>query len=270
MGRVANINVAHYEAEVERLSDHYRLILKLKVQQRPKIILPKVALVLPMNFEYEFDGTPGKISGAEILSAIKSLTVLEEHSHYEGVKYYKKNCCQLSEILKAEYNTLIKNKDVVDIRTFNVKYLIFPQILTKRLSESISPSFKRKIETNLEPFITVTFETGPQKIKWSFLETKLKNFPDLTLELDILDYLLSKEQDSSELRLLKPGCPLTKFIFSMALNELEALVLLNLCKATVCYQRQVLRINTAVTQEFVDVFIIYFKEISGLTIHMLT
>ncbi|XP_060726767.1 uncharacterized protein LOC132846179 isoform X2 [Tachysurus vachellii] len=281
MGRVANINVAHNDAELQGLSDHHPLILELTVQRRPKTIFPKVALALPKPFTYIPDRRPGKISGAEILSAIKSLTDLEEHSLDNDVKYYKKHSCQLSETLKTEYNTLIKNKDVGDICLFHVKHLIFSQILAKRLSESISPSFKRKIETNLGPFITVTFETGPQKIKWSFLKTKLKMLhfevtklkhisSVFTLELDMLDYLLSKEQDSSELRLLKPGCPLTKFIFSLALNELEVLVLTNDCKATVCHQRQVLRIHTAVTPEFVDDFIIYFKEISGLTICKLT
>ncbi|XP_027016655.2 uncharacterized protein LOC113651898 [Tachysurus fulvidraco] len=271
MGRVANINVAHNEAEVQGFSDHYPLIVELTVQRRPKTILPEVASALPEPFTYIPDRRPGKISGAEILSAIKSLTNVGEHSLDNDVKHYKKQQCQLSETLKTEYNTLIKNKDVGEICSFNVKYLIFSQILAKRLSESISPSFKEKIETNLDPFITVTFETGPQKIKWSFLETKLKNFSDLTLELDMLDYLLSKEQDSSELRLLKPGCPLTKFIFSLALNELEALVLSNFGKATVCHQRQVLRIHTtSVTPEFVDVFVIFFKDISGLTIRILT
>ncbi|XP_058255028.1 uncharacterized protein LOC131359291 [Hemibagrus wyckioides] len=280
MERVANINVANEDAELQDISDHYPLVLELTVQCRTETNIPKVALKLSKPFTYTPDRRPWNISGAEILSAIKSLTDFEEYSlDMKDVKYYKQHRCELSETLKTEYNSVIKKKDVG--HTFDVKDLILSQILAKRLSESISPLFKRKIVTNLDPFFTVTFERGPQTIKWSFLESKLKMLqlevkkPDqisfaLTPELSILDYLLPEEEDSSELRLLKPGCPLTKFIFSLALNELETLALNNFCKVTVCYHRQVLRIhtNSIPNSDFVDVFVNTFKEISGLKISM--
>ncbi|XP_058255781.1 uncharacterized protein LOC131359729 [Hemibagrus wyckioides] len=281
VGLVDNINVAYEEAKLQDISDHYPLVLELTVQCRTETNIPKVASKLSKPFTYTPDRRPGKISGAEILRAIKSLTDCEEYSSTDmkNVKYYKKRRCQLSETLKTEYNSMIKNKDVADTYTFDVKYMILSQILTKRLSESISPSFKGKIAKSFNTFFTVTFKTGPQKIKWSFLERKLKVLQPkvkknkqissaLTPELSILDYLLPEEEDSSELRLLKPGCPLTKFIFSLALKELETLALNNFCKATVCYHRQVLRIhtNSITNSDFVEFFVNLFKEISGLEI----
>ncbi|XP_053536198.1 uncharacterized protein LOC124627508 isoform X2 [Ictalurus punctatus] len=287
LGLVCNIDVA----EAQGVSDHYPLVLELTVQHRTETILPNVALRLPKPFKYTPDRTPGKISGAEILSTIKSLTDLEEHSlDMEHVKSYKEQRCQLTETLKYKYNSMIENKEVGERNTF--EHLIFSQILAKRLNASISPSFKGKIVTNLDTFSTVKFETGPQTIKWSFLERKLKKLqtrvkkpqprvkktkrrpsappPEFSILERFLDCLLPKDQISSELRLLEPGSPLTNAIFNLALNELEAIVVRNLCKGTVCYQRQVLRVHTPpITSDFVDIFINNFKEQSGLKIRIL-
>ncbi|XP_017317667.2 uncharacterized protein LOC108261273 [Ictalurus punctatus] len=277
LGRVCKINVA----EAQGVSDHYPLVLELTVQQRTETNLPNVALKLPKPFKYTPDRRPGKISGAEILSAIKSLTDLKEYSlDMKDVKSYKKRRCQLTETLKIKYNSMIENKAEGERNT--LEYLIFSQILAKRLNATISPSFKGKIATKHYTFSTVKFEAGPQKIKWSFLEIKLKNLqpgvkkpkqspsappPEFSILEHFMDCLLPKDQSSSELRLLEPGCPLTNAIFNLALNELEAIVLRNFCKGTICYQRQVLRVHTPpITSDFVDFFINVFKKQSGLKI----
>ncbi|XP_017323752.1 uncharacterized protein LOC108265679 [Ictalurus punctatus] len=286
LGRVCKINVA----EVQGVSDHYPLVLELTVKHRTETNLPNVALRLPQPFKYTPDRRPGKISGAEVLSAIKSFTDLEEYSlDMKQVKSYKNHCGQLTETLKNKYNSIKKN-EITHINTF--EHLIFSLILAKRLNASISPSFKGNIETNLGTFSTVKFETGPQTIKWSFLEIKLKNLqprvkkpqprvkktkqspsappPEFSILEHFLDCLLPKDQISSELRLLEPGCPLTNAIVNLALNELEAIVLLNFCKGTICYQRQVLRVHTpTITSDFVDFFINVFKKQSGLKISIL-
>ncbi|XP_034159766.1 uncharacterized protein LOC117597147 [Pangasianodon hypophthalmus] len=283
MGKVCNIHVAR-NSEIQIASDHYPLVLELTVQHRTETYCPNVALKLPQPFTYTPDRRPGKISGAEILSVIKSFTDLEELSlDRESVNYYKTYRCQLTETLKNEYSLMIKNKEVGDRCISNVKYLIFSQILAKRVSVSISPSFKGMIKTNLDTFFIVKFGKGPQKIKWSFLERKLANMlqsevkkpkqiPSATPgplqpEFSFLDCLLPKDRKSSELRLLEPGCPLTNAIFNLALNELLHLVVTNLCKGTVCYQRQVLCIHTpSITSDSRQFFVNVFKEASGLKI----
>ncbi|XP_053536195.1 uncharacterized protein LOC124627508 isoform X1 [Ictalurus punctatus] len=272
------------------ISDHYPLILKLTVHKKTEKQIPNVAKWLEED-KLNSDVTAGKISGAEILSVIKSLTNSEEHRLDELEVYsYKRFQCSLTEILKIHFNIMLTNKCLYtsfdesycsgDRRIFNVDYLIFTQILAKRLDAFITPSFKGKIEKNLHTMFSVTFEAGEQEIKWSFLLDTLNNLKQIpstpSPDFDILDCILPSVQSSRELRRLRVGCPLTNTIFNLALKHLEDKIFYfkykceevrhlsgkrhkRNCKeimsmATVCYQRRVLLIHTKLKEHELNGF----------------
>ncbi|XP_060776455.1 uncharacterized protein LOC132885940 [Neoarius graeffei] len=245
VGRVRSITVEHDE-----ISDHNPVLLEVEVQQQIGNTFPSPERI------------SGEISGAEILSVIKSLPdSQEQRPDQRQVGYYKHCQWQMTEILKTKYNIMLRTNCVFkeyhlskDRFIFNVEYLIFSQILAKRLSAYIFPYNKKKQETNLDKFLTVTFKKGTQKIKWSFLETSLELEEDLRRKIFgstpqanvcILRWLLPEDQDSSgELRLLLPGCPLTRTLLNLALNKLDWI--LNSeeeCRSSVCFQRQALLIH---------------------------
>ncbi|KAF4088324.1 hypothetical protein AMELA_G00083230 [Ameiurus melas] len=290
--------VSDNRLEKKYISDHHPLVLELRVQEQTEKKIPDVATKLK-EFTYSSDRRSGKISGAEILSAIKSLTGIPG---MKNVEYYKSNRCPLTETLKIEYNTMIKNKVVnklfkTDSSTFNMKYSIFYKILAKRLSAFFTPSFKGRTEIKLDKRFTVTIKKKSQKIKWSYLKKRLdhlktKQIPSAPrAEFSILNSLLPEVQNTSgEVRCLSSGFPLTKTILNLALKHLEEMVYdyewkcgeaahpgkghTPKCKeiksiASVCYQRQVLLIHAqSRVCERVSSQVTKLREISGLKINI--
>ncbi|XP_034158728.2 uncharacterized protein LOC113545468 [Pangasianodon hypophthalmus] len=250
MGRVCSSKIQSNE-----ISDHKPLVLELRVQQQTGNKIPKVALQLEeTRGDGEPDRRPGKISGAEILSAIKSLTDSEQRPDTLDVDYYKIYCCQLTETLKRKYNLMIKNKQVPEAYNsgsiFNVDYLIFSEILAKRLSVLIAPSLKREKKAKFDILLAMTLETDTQEIRWSFLEQTLRRLQQIPFappwDFSILGCLLPKVQNfSGERRRLQPGCPLTNTILNLALTQLEDLILRSEteCRTSVSFHRQALLIH---------------------------
>ncbi|XP_060776450.1 uncharacterized protein LOC132885937 [Neoarius graeffei] len=250
MGQVCDSKI-----ESNEISDHNPLVLELIVQQQTGNNTPKVALLLEKTRSVEEpDRRPWKISGAEVLSAIKSLTGSNQRHDTPDVDKYKRDCCQWTEPLKIKYNLMVKNKQVPEaynsIGNFNVEYLIFSEILAKRLSVLITPSSGRKKKAKFDIRLTMTFTTDPQEVKWSFLEQILRKQKQTLsvplLDFSILDLLLPKVQNfSGELRRLQPGYPLTNTIINLALTHLEELILRSEteCSTSVSFHRQTLLID---------------------------
>ncbi|XP_053535206.1 uncharacterized protein LOC128631116 [Ictalurus punctatus] len=251
----AMVRVCSSKIQSNEISDHKPLVLELKVQQQTGNIIPKVALFLKeTRVDEEPDRRSGKINGAEILSSIKSLIDSKQRPDTMDVDYYKKFCCQLTETLKGKYNIMLKNKQVPEAYysgdIFNVECLIFSEILAKRLSVLITPSLKREKKAKFDILLTMTFEPGPQEIRWSFLEQTLRRLKQIQsvppLDFSILDCLLPKVQNfSGELRCLRPGIPLTNAILNLALTQLEDLILRSEteCRTSVSFHRQALLIH---------------------------
>ncbi|MCI4374780.1 hypothetical protein PGIGA_G00009880, partial [Pangasianodon gigas] len=260
VGRARSITV-----EQSDISDHNPVVLELEVQQQTGDKFPQVALYVKETYNGRPNRMSGKISGAEILSVIRTLTDSQEQRPGKNqVDYYKKKRLPLTETLKINYNNMLKTNHVSeafkvshlsrDRHIFSVEYLIFSQILANRLSAYIFPYFKEKLETNLDKFFAVKFLKGTQKIKLSFLETSRELEKDLKKKLSpsappakfrILEFLLPEVQGSSrELRLLLPGCPLSSTVLNLALNKLDWILNSETdCRSSVCFHRQVLLIH---------------------------
>ncbi|XP_017557477.1 uncharacterized protein LOC108429913 [Pygocentrus nattereri] len=260
------------EIEGKKISDHDPVVLTLRVQERSETKKPKVAQNLKECGERKI--RLGKISGAEILSAIKSLTDSgEEKPDKFTIRYYKENRCQLTEVLKIEYNNILKDKQIAsDFREcryvegrciFNVKYLTFVLILARRLNVFLTPPFeqkKKKIKkkSELNICVMVTFAQVPKKIKKTFLEQSLKGlkttlkslkkrFPpatSLTLfqsapppDFSILANLLPEDK---EFTCLQEGCPLTRPILNLALKQLQYDLIRTGCMTSFCQIRQII------------------------------
>ncbi|KAF7708202.1 hypothetical protein HF521_017259, partial [Silurus meridionalis] len=219
--------VCSSRVEHQEISDHHPLVLELRVQKQTEKKIPNVATMLPPTFQYCPDRRPGKISGAEVLSAIKSLTDSENcRPGIKLLKYYKTNCCPLTESLKIKFN---KNRYNFRPETDKEKW-IFHKILAKRLSAFITPSFKGKTATKLDKLYTVTFKKGSQKIKWFYLMDRLNDLKRKQLpseppaEFSILFSLLPKALNSTNHRVLLRRSPLTNTILNLALKHLETKV----------------------------------------------
>ncbi|XP_058241555.1 uncharacterized protein LOC131350745 [Hemibagrus wyckioides] len=283
----------------QNISDHYPLVLTLTVQVQTEKKIPNVATLL-MEHKHNSDRRAGKISGAEILSVIRSLTVSEEARPDELQIYtYKRFRCSLTEILKIHFNNMLKhnclytdfNKSYLsnlsrDRHIFNVDYLIFSQILAKRLSAFITPSSKGSTGKNLNNVFRLSFDSGEQQISWSFLKEALKNLKQTSStpppDFSILDCILPKVQSSGKFRRLQPGCPLTNTILNLALKHLGDRVFdfrykcedvghrsdekhKRKCKeimsmASVCYERRVLLIHTKLEEHEVEMKVKDFKD----------
>ncbi|KAK2855175.1 hypothetical protein Q7C36_007044 [Tachysurus vachellii] len=284
MRRVCDIKV-----EENEISDHNPVVLELEVQKQTGNNFPKVSLLIE-HLAWP-TGKPnrisGKIRGAEILSAIKTLSDSEEQRpDQRQVEHYKSHQCPVTEILKIKYNRMLKRNFVSeafkeyhlsqDRHIFNVEYLILSQILPKRLSAYIYPYTKEKQETNLATFLTMTCDKGVQKIKSSFLDKSLKPESEWKKKLwssepptkfCILEHLLPEDQGSSgELRLLVPDCRLTNAILNLALNKLNYILNEETeCRSSVCFQRQALLIHAHQSkQEKVVMLVEKFQEDSGI------
>lgn len=130
----------------KRISDHDPLVLELNI---PPLLEYKIPEVASMLMEFKHDGAPdrraGKINAAEILNAIRSLPDSQQQTPDKLSVYdYKKNDLPLTEILKINYNLMLKNKYISECfveslpnldgtHSFNIDYLIFTRILAKRL-----------------------------------------------------------------------------------------------------------------------------------------
>ncbi|XP_047666976.1 uncharacterized protein LOC125140843 [Tachysurus fulvidraco] len=233
------------EVKIESISDHYPLVLELQSQMQLERKLPKIVTSLEKS-EYNSDRRAGKISGAEILSAIKSLPE----------KYRQDHWILLTETLKPSYNDMLKSHKVLEnfkmvqgSHEFTREYLIFSEVLAKRLNAYLSLETK----CNICVVIIVIFKSRKQKIRWSFLKSrfeelkndKLKQAPFVPpANFSILDSLLPKTQSTSgDLRDLQPGCPLTSAVLYLALHKLNLMVCDDAVKTIVCYHKQTLIIH---------------------------
>ncbi|XP_073781589.1 uncharacterized protein [Danio rerio] len=243
----------------KRISDHDPLVLELNI---PPLLEYKIPEVASMLTGFKHDGAPdrraGKINAAEILNAIRSLPDSQQQPPDKLSVYdYKKNDLPLTEILKINYNLMLKNKYVPECfveslpnsdGSFNIDYLIFTRILAKRLKVFLTPSFRKVNRVSHSGCIVVTLAKGPQKIKRTFLQESLLSLKHITpippKDFSILENLLPKSHDYRKLR---QGCTLTTNIFTMALKHLG-----NKIKATskssdnisICNHRQSLLIYT--------------------------
>ncbi|XP_017347357.1 uncharacterized protein LOC108278470 isoform X2 [Ictalurus punctatus] len=193
--------------------DHFPLVLKLPTRLR--------------TYEYNPDRCQGKISLKEILSAIKYLTDKEEpRPNMNDEMDYKTKCCTLKIKYNKILNTLKVPKNYKPSGDNNMEYLIFSEILAKRLLPFSSCETDNCAPVNIE---------SPQQIKWSYLKTifdkldycyyKEKDPKQAPFapppDLRILDRLLPKVQSSTEdLRVLQPDCPLANAILNLANKQL--------------------------------------------------
>ncbi|KAI5085451.1 hypothetical protein C0J45_23121, partial [Silurus meridionalis] len=267
------------------ISDHKPVVLHVRVQKQSQNKIPIVASMLK-ELRFDPDRRPGKINGAEVLSAIKSLTDSEkQRCNKLEINYYKRFQCPKTEILKLEYNRIVKNKRIPEDfieshlsgdRKVSVDYLIFSRILAKRLSAFIVPPIKRIGKANLDTLLIVTCKICTPNIKWSFLEQSLRNLKQIPStpppDFSILEFLLPEVQGSlGNLRDLQPGCPFTNIVLSLALTQLEDLILKTetQCRTIVCYQRQTLFIHVHPSKHQKVLQIAEgFKKDSGINIKM--
>ncbi|XP_056331579.1 uncharacterized protein LOC130243434 [Danio aesculapii] len=269
----------------KRISDHDPLVLDLKVSPLVENKIPEVASMLK---EFQYRGAPdrrtGKINAAEILNAIRSLPDSQQKTPDKLSVYdYKKNDLPLTEILKINYNLMLRVNHVPECfveslrnsdgtHSCNIDYLIFTRILAKRLKVFLTSSFRKVSRVSHSGCIIVTLAKRPQKIKRSFLQESLSSLKHITptapKDFTILENLLPKSNDS---RKLHQGCTLSANILTMALKHLG-----NKIKATskssgnisICNHRQSLLIYTDDGRiGRILKLLKEFKKSSGLRIH---
>ncbi len=218
----------------KKISDHDPLVLDVKVPSLPEYKMPEVASKL----KEAPDRRAGKINGAEILNAIRSLPdsqqqTPDKHSVYD----YKNNDLQVTEPLKIRYNGMLKSRSIPNYflkslpapdntRSFRVDYLIFTHILAKRLKVFLTPSFRERNRVARGVCFGVTFAKCPQNIKMSFLNQCLLSLkhikPTPPKDFSILENLLPRSSHSGHgYRTLHQGCPLTTPILILTLKKLE-------------------------------------------------
>ncbi|XP_036435665.1 uncharacterized protein LOC118814108 [Colossoma macropomum] len=289
VGRVSSCEIyktTSHRVDQKKISDHEPLVLTLIVQQQPVKKIPDVAsMVVEFGYNGEPDRRSGKISGAEILSAIKSLTESgEQRPDNLTVEHYKKFRCPMTEVLKINYNLMIKNKWIPPIfkkshqsrngHIFNVDYLIFSLILAQRLKVFITPSFRNRKKAKRDLSFKITFANVPQKIKCSFLTSSLENLkpihPAPPQDFSILQSLLRESRRSSgKFRRLRQSCPLTNPILTLALNQLKDQILRPDSTASISHYRHVLLIWTETNRIGTVVRLVkQFKEVSGIRLKM--
>ncbi|XP_016403362.1 uncharacterized protein LOC107736473, partial [Sinocyclocheilus rhinocerous] len=224
----------------KRISDHNPLVLDIKVPSLPEYKMPEVASLL-IKFKYREapDRRAGKINGAEILSAIRSLPDSQQQIPDElSVYHYKRIDLPFTELLKLIYNRRLKSKCVPksfvkslpapdNMHCFRVDYLIFTHILAKRLKVFLTPSFRERNRVARGVCFCVTFAERPQHIKMSFLNQSLSSLkqmnPTPPKDFSILENLLPRSSHSDhDYRTLRQGCPLTTPILILALKQLES------------------------------------------------
>ncbi|XP_052371060.1 uncharacterized protein LOC127928102 [Oncorhynchus keta] len=218
------------------ISDHNPVSLK--------ILVPKIGSTLTdvheklrklgdggQNVKNKLDRRAGKISGAEVLVAIKSLADSSNGSREEDLME--------TETLKHEYNEILRKEEIPEgfNMSLNRKYKIFATILANRLQMYLEPSFTGsiKIPPNSSPYIVYL---GSQPlIKSTFLEEALLTIyiiqsppKDFTIlkqvlpeDLGILWKLLPMvEGDKIN---LQDQCPLTPALLHLCLKYMEHRIL---------------------------------------------
>lgn len=283
-------------------SDHLPLYINLSIKEQSSNEVPNVSSWLENNrVQGEPDRREGKINGAEILSAIKSLTD-SGHQRPDGisVQTYKNCSSPLTEILKISFNYWMKCQQLPedfsasdDGKHFNVDYLIFTMILAKRLNALLETSSEEMSQVNRSDCCCVAFAGKPRAIKWSFLANSLsyllENYPDKSTKLSpeiviplkglvevdvdstnknsILKVILPKaSKPSDDDRELQDGCPLTRSILSLVLRYLELLIRTKDYTTHVSHSRQVVVIHQDYQKscDDLDSLCKKFKEDSGI------
>ncbi|XP_056618941.1 uncharacterized protein LOC130433213 [Triplophysa dalaica] len=269
-------------------SDHDPLILEIKRTLSPDNEIPEVSSFLS---HFEYNGIPeeireGKINGAEILRSIRSLPDSKQQLPDRlSVQAYKTNDLPMTEILKISYNIMLNTKYVPepfslcdassDEPFFNVDYMIFTQILAKRLKVFLTSSFRSKKKVPHAYRNYVTLSKDQQKIKMSFLKkslSSLKNIqPSPPKDFTILKYLLPKASSlqKTDYRILRQGCPLTRPILTLALKQLEnEIINAGTRNTSVSPFRQCLVIFSNINNDStISMLVEKFKKHSGIKIH---
>lgn len=222
----------------KRISDHDPLVLDIKVPSLLEYKIPEVASLLK-DFKYRDapDRRAGKINGAEILSAIRSLPDSQQQTNELSVYDCKRRDVPFTELLKLLYNRMLKSKCVAksflkslpapdNMHCFRVDYLIFTHILAKRLKVFLTPSFRERKRVARGVCFCVNFAKLPQHIKMSFLNQSLSSLkhinPTPPKDFSILENLLLRSSHSDhDYRTLRQGCPLTTPILILTLKQLE-------------------------------------------------
>lgn len=282
MGRLSSCEIEKNQFEGKTLSDHDLLLVQLKVQESFKNIEPLLVSKVQKQQRKPIRKS-GKICGAEILKAIKSLSNFKNtRGGVKSIKHLKKHRCTMTEVLKEKYNQMLIDERINQIfrqseqsgtrHIFGVDYLIFTQILANRLNAFITPSFRRIKKENLKTYLTVIISKDSQNIKWSFLKKCLNNLkkkPSTPLpNFKILGALLPFEhpvsEASGEVRNLRNGCPLTEPILKLALGRLDQILTSEKqAITTVCYHRQALRILSPINT---NLLLNEFEDVSGITL----
>ncbi|XP_016118805.1 uncharacterized protein [Sinocyclocheilus grahami] len=272
----------------KKISDHGPLVLDIKVPVLLEYKMPEVAsMVIEFKYRRAPDRRAGKINGAEILDAIRSLPDSQQQTPDKLSVYdYKKNDLPLTEILKINYNMMLKSKYVPkrfvkplpvsnNMHCFNIDYLIFAQILAKRLEVFLKSSFRGKKRVTSGDRICVTFAKCSQKIKMSFLKRCLSSLKQITptppKDFSILENLLPKASSNNDYRKLRQGCPLATAILTMALKQLKRDIMATRKSSgntSVCKFRQSLLIciNNQQIHRILEL-LKEFEKCSGIKIH---
>ncbi|KAG5270861.1 hypothetical protein AALO_G00173140 [Alosa alosa] len=231
------------------ISDHDPVLLEIQLQPLTVVQMPLEIPNDPITHEAERDSfkVQGEISGAEVLTAIKSLRECREIFDSSQLTGHNKRA--LINRLKLEFNDMIrKTRDRKAVQPGSTEYLIFTTILARRLERYIRPSFKSKskvpcskTKTNQpEPKIYMRDVRIPKTIKWTHLQkaiTALKRIhPAPPRVFDILRSLLGDLHGNLK---LPKHSPLTNAILTLCLKWLakELKSKLGECEVDVCRHR---------------------------------
>nr|XP_046155691.1 uncharacterized protein LOC123996362 [Oncorhynchus gorbuscha] len=172
----------------------------------------------------------GKISGAEVLVAIKSLADSSNGSREEDLME--------TETLKHEYNGILREKEIPEgfNMSLNRKYKIFATILANRLQTYLEPPFTGSIKIPPKSSPYIVYLGRQPLIKSTFLKEALlplsppKDFTILKQvlheDLGILWKLLPMVEGSSCDKInLQDQCPLTPALLHLCLKYMEHRIL---------------------------------------------
>ncbi|CAB1334584.1 unnamed protein product, partial [Coregonus sp. 'balchen'] len=183
----------------------------------------------------------GKISGAEVLVAMKSLTDSTQSLPYEvvtsGPDYYTRSPLRLDNLMEIErlkhfYNEVLAEETENEKlpKGFNREYKIFATILANCLLMT---------KTSLSPHCTVTLVlNGKTQLNWKFLSIAIRSIKaiplqEITKEDTILKKVLSQDLGILQKLLLRVkhscihkkhlhhDCPLTPALLSLCLKHME-------------------------------------------------
>ncbi|XP_024241152.1 uncharacterized protein LOC112222660 [Oncorhynchus tshawytscha] len=220
---------------VPGISDHYPVSLKIHVPEIRSMLTDvhqKLRMLGDSKLKYKtkLDRRAGRISGAEVLVAMKSLTDSSNGSREEDLME--------TEILKHEYNEILRTKKIPEgfNMSLNRKYKIFATILANRLQIYLAPLFRGRSKTPPQSLPCKVFLDRKPSISWEFLKKALKSVGiiqspprDFTIlkqvlpeDLGILWKLLPMVEGSwGHKKKLKHHCPLTPALLHLCLKYME-------------------------------------------------